>query len=445
MGCWQKGVGEEVSDHRPIVGYDPNTGKAVYGYDPSSGAPVFADSTPTSANAPEHVVAPSTGPKGLATFQTQLEHAAAQGNPKAKQVLEAMQKFSEGQKQFNNAAPMIGAVVASGGLAGIPAVLAAAGGGAAGQLYADAPKDMTAAERATHAAKTGVIQGALQIPGEILAAAGPKLQQGARDLWNRVAKVTEPVAKTTQTMRAGGTLAQAKNEIADTVLSQGAGTIRAKNLDAMKSALGDMDDKIDSIISGSKAFVDRGKIEDALIQKSVNIGSGSIAQEAQQSALNKAFDLLSSRPKRMTVQEAQSLKRSIYAAYEKTFAADATQAASAMADKTTASALRSEIAAAEPAVAPINAAMSRQIPAVKAMDKALSRTGNRDSLGLSQMLAGMVPNPLTLAGALLNHPKIGSFTAQQVYNAAKLLPKSGRTVNNIIRAAQMMASDEGGQ
>jgi hypothetical protein len=166
------------------------------------------------------------------------------------------------------------------------------------------------------------------------------------------------------------------------------------------------------------------------------VGTGSLAQEAQQNALEKAFELLKNKPPKMTVQDAQKFKRSIYQAYEKTFAAGASDQAIAMADKTTAKALRGAIAREEPAVAEINAQMSKQIPAVKAVEKAISRGGNRDFIGLSQMLAGVVTNPLTVAGALVNHPTIGSFTAQQLYRAAQMLPKDGRTVANILRAAK---------
>lgn len=99
--------------------------------------------------------------------------------------------------------------------------------------------------------------------------------------------------------------------------------------------------------------------------------------------------------------------------------------------------MRTAIAREEPAIAPLNALLSRQIPAAKALDKAVSRTSNHDPVRLTSTLAGVVTNPATVAAALINHPKIGSFTAQQLYNAAKRLPAGARTAGNIIRIAVM--------
>ena len=55
-------------------------------------------------------------------------------------------------------------------------------------------------------------------------------------------------------------------------------------------------------------------------------------------------------------------------------------------------------------------------------------------------MAGMVTKPATVAAALINHPKISSFTAQQIYNAAQKLPKDARTAGNIMRMAQGLYS-----
>ncbi len=373
-----------------------------------------------------------------ANLRDRIQALADTGDPKGKIALQLVNEWEAGQKRVNDRSPMIGAMVGTAltGGAAIPAILAAGAGGAVGQAAKDEQWSMPASQRLMNAAKSGTGQMLTEGTGQAIAALSPMLMNAGRNLWNRAAKIPEPIARTTQTMRAAGTLMDAKNEIADTVLSQGAGTLRKGNLDALKSTLNGMDDAIDAVITNSKGMISRQELRDALQAKSAAIGTGSLAQDAQQSALEKAFDLLKQKPVKMTVQEAQKFKRAIYSAYEKTFAADATQAASAMADKTTAQALRGAIAREEPAVADINAAMSKQIPAVKAVEKAISRGSNRDALGLSQMLAGVAPNATTLAGALINNPLIGSFTAQQIYNAAKLLPKDGRTVSNILRVAK---------
>ncbi len=340
--------------------------------------------------------------------------------------------------------PLVGAAIGAGltGGAGIPAIIASGVGGGAGQAIKDLQYTGSMKDRAMNVAKSAIGAAATQGVGEAAAYLAPTVARAARNLWNRSAKITEPIAKTTQAMRAGGTLTDAKNEIAETVLSQGAGTLRKGNLDALKSTLDGLDDQLDTVIAGSQAFVKRQELRDALIARSRDIGQGTIAQEVQQQALGEAFDLLNKKPARMTIQEAQKTKREIYSAWSKTFAADAAEGARAMADKTTARTLRGAIEREAPESATINAAMSKQIPAVKAVEKAVSRTGNRDALGLSQMLAGVSPNPVTLAGALLNHPLIGSFTAQQLHKAAKALGTAERTAPNIIRVAKALFGGE---
>lgn len=342
-------------------------------------------------------------------------------------------------------APVVGSIAgaAVSGGASIPVQMLATGGGAAlGQAVKDAPSDLPASDRFSNMAFQGLGNALLQGAAGAVSAAAPRLAQGARNLWNRGAKVTEPIAKQTQTMRAGGSLAQGKDEIAETVLSQGAGTIRQANADALKNTINEIDDAIDQVVANSKGMVSRKELRDALKARYQSIQPGTQAGEAERAALEASFRLLSQAPVKMTVKVAQQMKRDIYRAYEKTFAAGASEAAKAMADKTTARALRGAIRREEPAVAAADDALSKLIPASKAMDKAVSRTSNHNLVGLSQMLAGVAPNPGTVAAALINHPKISSFTAQQIYNAAQKLPIKARTAANILRMAQGLFGSE---
>lgn len=345
-------------------------------------------------------------------------------------------------RRLRNAAPAIGAglaVAVTGGTAAVPMMTAAGLGGVAGQAVKDAPDaTMPMADRLWNMGESGLLQAAVQGTGSLTTSLAPKLAQGARNLWNRAAKITEPVAKKTQTMRSGGTLQQGKDEIAETVLSEGAGTIRQANAEALGNRLSQIDDAVDEIVANSKGMVSRQELRDALKAKYLSITPGTQAAEVERAALEKSFKLLSKMPPKMTVAKAQEIKRDIYRTYEKTFAADASEAATAMADKTTAKALRAGVAREEPAVAPLNQEMSRLIPAKAAMDKAVSRTSNHNIAGLTQVMAGMVPNKTTVIAALLNHPKVASFTAQQLYNAASRLPKDARTAGNIIRMAETL-------
>lgn len=386
------------------------------------------------------------------TSEQEMAAALSTLEPAKKQLPDYAQRMNdliyppnarENAKKMLPAAGAALAVTATGGAGAVP-ILAAGGGAAIGRAIQDAGQEMPAGQRFTNMALSGLANAGFQGLAEGAVAAAPRIAQGARNLWNRAAKIIEPIAKSTQTMRAGGTLQAGKDEIAETVLSEGAGTIRQANAQALKSTINEVDDAIDVIVANSKGMVSRQELRDAIKAKYLSIQPGTQAAEAERSALEKSFILLNKLPVKMTVAKAQELKRAIYSAYEKTFAADASQAANAMADKTTARALRAGIAREEPAVAGANDRMSKLIPASKAMDKAVSRTSNHNMVSLSQMLAGVAHNPATVAGALLNMPKVSSFTAQQLYNAAKLLPTQARNAANIMRMATVIMNKNGG-
>lgn len=347
------------------------------------------------------------------------------------------------------AAPAIGSIaagIASGG-ASIPVQMLAVGAGAAaGQGIKDAPEQMPASDRFSNMALSGLENALLQGAASGVGALAPRLAQGARNLWNRGAKITEPIAKSTQTMRAGGSLKAAKDEIAETVLSQGAGTIKQGNAEALQSTISEIDDAIDAIVSNSKGMVRRQELRDALVARAQSIPKGSQASDVEREALARTFERLNQLPPRMTVAKAQEFKRYIYRQYEKTFVADATSGANAAADKTAAKAARAAIRREEPEVAAMDDRLSKLIPAAKAMDKAVSRASNHNPVSLTQTLAGVVTNPGTVAAALINMPKVSSFTAQQLYNAAIKLPDRARTAANILRMANGlygMATEKG--
>lgn len=386
-------------------------------------------------------------PKAQQPTLQQLKIQAEQGRMTPEQV-------EASKRTARNLLPVAGAVVGSAltGGAAYPLIpVAAAGGGAmAGQALKDAPESMTPRERVTNAVLSGIGAALTEGTGQALQAAGPMLKTVGRSWWQKAAKIGEPVAKKTQTMRAGGSLPAAKAEIAETVLASGHGAIGKGSVEALQGELSQLDDALDAVLANSKGFVERDKLQAAIIQRASEIGEGTLTQEAQQQALEKAFDLLDRAPKRMTLAEANKRKREIYQAYKNTYAADAATSAAASADKTTARAIKEEIAKQAPEAAEINARMSRLMPAVSAVEKATSRVTNHDVASLTKTLAAAVTNPKTIAAALVNDPWIGSFTAQQIYNAAKLLPKDGRTPANILRVLKIgltpeASHQEGGQ
>lgn len=349
--------------------------------------------------------------------------------------------WKERQQTAHDALPMLGAMTATAVTGGgaLPLMLAAGAGGAAGQALKDAPNaEISMGDRFRNMALSGLGQAVTQGVGAAIPAVGGKLVSGARSLWQRAAKITEPVAKQTQTMRMGGSLQAGKDEIAETVLSQGVGTLRQGNTDTLRARMNEIDDAIDRIVSNSQGLVSRDEIRQALQAQRASIQPGTQVAELERNALAASLKLLNRMPSRMTVKTAQKYKRDIYQKYEGSYPADASESARAMADKTTARALRAGVAREEPEVRPLDEAMSRMIPAAKAMDKAVSRGSNQSLVGLSQMMAGMVPNKATVVSALINHPKVSSFTAQQLYNAAQKLPKDARTAANIIRMAETL-------
>lgn len=409
-----------------VVGYDPETGRAVIGYDPNTGKAVFAVTQATTQSPAQRPITPGRG--------TGYDPRNAPENMQA----------------LRNNAPMIGAVTATAmtGGAAWPTILAAGAGGAIGQAIKDAPESMPASDRFSNMALSGLGAAVTQGVGSGIAAGARELKPVAKWLWKGAAKVGDDVARSTQTMRTGGTADQAKDEIAETVLSQGTGTIRAGNVDRMRETLNALDDDVSAIIAGSNKLVSRRDIAAVLKARMQEFTKDTAPGILQRDALQDAMRLLNKRPARMTVQDAQKAKREIYDFYQKSFPAGSSETAIAMAEKTKGRALREAIATAEPAVAPLNAQMSRQIPATAAMEKALSRTANHTPASLSILLYGVSRRPEVLAAALANHPKIASFSAQRLYNAAKRLPENAQTASNIIRLASAMmpsASHETGR
>lgn len=341
---------------------------------------------------------------------------------------------------LRNNAPMIGGMTAAamtGGM-GLPAVLAAGAGGAVGQAVKDAPESMPASDRFSNMALSGLGQMLTQGAGNAAAAMAPRMQQLARSLWNSAAKVSKPVARSTQTMRMGGSFEQAKSDIAETVLSQGKGTLRTANVDALRDRMRVLDDQIEQIVVHSKGLVSRDDIRRALLNFKAEIPKGTQAGDAGRAAVDASLKSLNQKPVRMTVEEAHRTKRHIYETYERSYLADAAEQVKAAADKTTGRALRTAIANEEPAVRPLDAELSRLIPAKKAMDEAVGRISNQSPVGLAQNIAAAKPGVMTLAASVLNHPRLASFSAQQIYNAAAKLPKNAQTVSNIFRLAKAM-------
>lgn len=307
------------------------------------------------------------------------------------------------------------------------AALGVAGAGAGGMMGASSVGADT-----RQAAIEGLKQGALQLPFAGMGATAAPLERGAESLWLRLAKPKASTIARTMGFKTGGQEA-GRREIAQTVLGENLGTIRGGNVAKMQTKLDDLDTALNQAIQSSSATVPRQVLEDALAEESTRVGHGTLGQRTQQSALNDAFDELSKLPQNIPVQQAQAIKQQIYKT--RNYAGNAADSAQAAADKVTGRALRGGIETAAPEARDINAQFTHLIPAKAALADAAARAGNRDPIGLSQLIFGAARHPITAAGAILNYPSAGSFAAQRMYNAAKTLPALQANAPNLIRAA----------
>lgn len=337
-----------------------------------------------------------------------------------------------------NSAPYVGAGIGAieGGMPG------ATVGAVVGQAVKDTQWDMTPEQRLENVTKAGLGALATEAGGQLAAKAftntmrwaGPKLTSAARSLWLKMAKVPENVAGDTMAAKAAGSLGMpaGREEIAETILSQNRGTITADNLQALKGHLTDLDKELDAKIAASTKSVRTQDLINVFENRIKSIGNPtSRADEDLVGALNDAVKRLKREPPTMSVQRAQQKKQAIYDYWD--YNAKAKEPVKATVDKQLGRELRQNIVKQEPIAGPINSEMSRQIPAVRAMEKAVGRAQNADPVKAAQMIALAVTNPKTLAGALITIPGVGSFTAQTIYNVGKALPTTGKNPANIIR------------
>jgi len=134
-------------------------------------------------------------------------------------------------------------------------------------------------------------------------------------------------------------------------------------------------------------------------------------------------------PQQIPVEQAHALKRGTYRAQGKKYGQQA--GAEVEAEKALARGLKEEIAQAVPEVAPLNARESALLQLRKALDDATRRTGNRDAIGLTDIIAaGTQPGLLAATLAMRAAPQ--SWGGRMVHRA-------GETVNPDVLAAAVRA------
>lgn len=273
---------------------------------------------------------------------------------------------------------------------------------------------------------------------------GPMLESAGERWWTGAAKPTLAALRKTTTMQQGGTEAEAARQVARTNLKLNRGTLVQSNVRAAERGLDALDTQLSAAIANSSATIPRTAIEQALLDEGTRVGVGTLGRAQQQRALSAAFDELQKLPDHIPIQEAQQLKQSIYAAREASYAADAATTAAAAADKVTGRALRGQIAQAAPDTADINAQFQEQIPALSALGRGVQRAGNRNPVGLPEMLALAKGKPTVAIAAAMNHPTTGSWLAQRLFNTGQAL--SGLSSGDAYRAAliaRLMGQNQG--
>jgi hypothetical protein len=336
----------------------------------------------------------------------------------------------------------------------VMAEAAQAGGDEGGRLYNLATKGNTGKSalnwlpvvgpglaRTADKIRTGNYAGAagdmtgLALPEMATATAGTVGRMGERAAVNWEGRLLKPKEKTIQSTieyKATGSKPAGLEAVARTNLERGTGTIRSGNVARGQAGLDALDDQLNQAISTSTATIPRAALEQALRDEWLRVGTGSTAQAGLRGGLTRAWEELQRFGNDIPVQTAQRAKQAIYQA--RNYASTAADAASANADKTLGRAYRAEIANAVPAVEPINAEFSRHIPAQAALEDASFRVSKRDPIGFSQLIAGASGKPLPIIGAVVNHPTVGSFGAQRMFDASRMMSRGGMSAD-AIRAA----------
>ncbi len=144
---------------------------------------------------------------------------------------------------------------------------------------------------------------------------------------------------------------------------------------------------------------------------------------ADVAAVNKTWDnFLANHPEKMPVQYAQAVKQGTYRSLgDKAYAGGDRQIAGENTQKAIASGLREDIAAAEPAVAPINAELSKVINALEPTERSVLMHLKQNPGGISflahskealaALLLGRSPLFKSLIARMLNGPAAGSLSA----------------------------------
>lgn len=256
----------------------------------------------------------------------------------------------------------------------------------------------------------GVMNGGVMSIGQPAAEGTRRVIHGlANRMYRGALKPTKAVASRTQ----GG-----ERALADTGLREGI-TVSQRGLRKAEDAIGGLSDQVEQVIQGSTATIPRRAVGQRL-NDVYDQFRNQVAPTADLHRIrNIGREFRQTNPSQIPVQRAQQIKQGTYRAQGKKYGQQG--GAEVEAEKALARGLKEEIETAVPDVVPLNARESALIQLRKALEDASRRTGNRDVVGLTDVIAAGT-QPGMLAATL-------GMRARPTSAAAIGLDRTGRAVD----------------
>jgi hypothetical protein len=256
---------------------------------------------------------------------------------------------------------------------------------------------------------------------------GPQAVEGTRKLITGLARrIYQGALKPTKAVVSrtpGG-----EKALADTGLREGI-TVSKGGLHKANELVSDLDAQVSQAISGSRATVPRQAVLRRLADPVAQFRDQVAPLSDLRRIANVGREFKAVTPRDIPVQQAQRMKQGTYRAQAKKYGQQG--GAEVEAEKALARGLKEELSTAVPEVAPLNARSSQLIQLRKALDDAGRRAGNRDAIGLTDVIAaGTQPGLLAATLAMRAAPQ--SLVARG-------LNRTGQTVDHDALMAALRA------
>jgi hypothetical protein len=341
-----------------------------------------------------------------------------------------MKASSDERMQNMPAAAAMTAAFLSGG-ASLPLQAIAAGGG--GYLGA---RGM--GQSREDAAMTGGVQGALQAVGagapRLLTGLGRRMYQGALKPTKAILSRMPNASRLTDTEKAA--------QLADVGLREGINVSR-RGLTKAGETIGGLNDEIASALQSSTATVPRQRVIRRLVDPVQRFRDQVTPLDDLRHIAQTGREFRAVTRPDIPVQQAQRMKQGTYRALAGKFGGEV-KSASAEAQKALARGLKEEIADAVPGVGALNARESQLLTLKSALEDAVRRTGNRDLVGLTDVVAAGT-NPGLLAATLAMRAPVQSGLARVAHRTGETLsPDALVTALRALLAARPSADERGG-